>query len=173
MHMILRTLWAFFCKRFLTSIAFDAESTVTMRVLPTDLDLLWHVNNGVYFSYMDFGRWDLIFRNGLFDIARKNKIFSVVASESMRFRRSMQLWDKFTLKTKVIGRDDKYFFINQYFYSPKNDLMAVGFVKIRFVHQQDGVISPQRILDLCHADLPFVSKDLSEEAFRFEQTFLK
>lgn len=173
MHMILRTLWAFFCKRFLTPIPFDAQSSVTMRVLPTDLDLLWHVNNGVYFSYMDFGRWDLIFRNGMFDVARKNDIFSVVASESMRFRKSLHLWDKFTLKTKVIGRDDKYFFINQHFYSQKGELMAVGFVKIRFVHKKDGVISPQRVLDLCHADLALVSKELSDEAFRFEQNFLK
>lgn len=173
MHMILRTLWAFFCKPFLKKKGFNEESVITMRVLPTDLDLLWHVNNGVYFSYMDFGRWDLIFRNGLFDIARKNNIFSVVASESMRFRKSLRLWDRFTLKTKVIGRDDKYFFINQYFYSNKEELMAVGFVKIRFIHKKEGVIPPQRILDICNSYLEFVGKEMSDEAYKFEQLFLK
>lgn len=173
MHMIFRTLWIFFRKRFLAPMPFDAESSITMRVLPTDLDLLWHVNNGVYFSYMDFGRWDLIFRNGLFDIARKNNIFSVVSSESMRFKKSLRLWEKFTLKTKVIGRDDKYFFINQFFYSKTNELMAVGFIKIRFIHKTQGVVSPQQLLDLCNADLEIISKELSDQAYQFEQAFMK
>lgn len=173
MHMILRTLLIFLKKRFLTPIPFDSESTITMRVLPTDLDLLWHVNNGVYFSYMDFGRWDLIFRNGMFDIARKNNMISVVASESMRFRKSLECFDKFTLKTRVIGRDDKYFFINQYFYSDKNELMATGLVKIRFIKKGEGVIDPQKLLDLCKAELPLISKELSDQVYQFEQTFLK
>ncbi len=173
MHMILRTLWAFICKRFLTPMSFDGESVITMRVLPTDLDVLWHVNNGVYFSYMDFGRWDLIFRNGLFDLLRKNDMYAVVSGESMRFKRSLKLWDKFTLKTKVMGRDDKYFFINQYFYSQKGDLMATGLVKIRYLHRKHGVVSPEKILELAGSNLPIMSKELSDQAFDFEQSFLK
>ena len=33
-----------------------------MRVLPNDLDLLWHMNNGRYLSLMDQGRVDLMVR---------------------------------------------------------------------------------------------------------------
>jgi len=122
---------------------------------------------------MDFGRWDLIFRNGLFDIARKNKIYSVVASESMKFKKSLELWDKFTLKTKVIGKDERYFFINQYFYSKNNELMAIGFVKIRFIQSKKGPISPDEVLKLCDGKLPEISKDLSTQSYEFEQSFLK
>jgi len=37
---------------------------MTFRVVPTDLDVLGHMNNGVYFSLMDLGRIDLMIRTG-------------------------------------------------------------------------------------------------------------
>ena len=67
MHMILRTLLIFLTKRFAKKASVSEMTEYSMRVLPTDLDLLMHVNNGVYFSLMDFGRWDMIFRNGVYD----------------------------------------------------------------------------------------------------------
>ncbi len=38
---------------------------MTFRVLPTDLDVLGHMNNGVYLSIMDLGRMDLLQRSGI------------------------------------------------------------------------------------------------------------
>jgi len=38
---------------------------LTFRVLPTDLDVLGHMNNGVYLSIMDLGRMDLLQRSGV------------------------------------------------------------------------------------------------------------
>jgi acyl-CoA thioesterase FadM len=115
MHMLLRTLLVFLSKSRLKKVSAFEETEITMRVLPVDLDLLMHVNNGVYFSFMDFGRWDMIFRNGSYDLAQKNGWYSVVAGETIKFKRSLKLWDKFTLKTRIIGQDEKYFFIEQIF----------------------------------------------------------
>ena len=33
---------------------------IRLRVLPTDLDVLGHMNNGVYLSIFDLGRFDLL-----------------------------------------------------------------------------------------------------------------
>ena len=38
---------------------------------------------------------------------------SVVAGEAIKFKRSLKLWDKFTIHTKVIGHDEKNFLITQ------------------------------------------------------------
>ncbi len=161
MHMILRTLWEFFMRKTLSKASAFDETQITMRVLPVDLDLLMHVNNGVYFSYMDFGRWDMIFRNGSYDLAKNKNWYSVVAGETIRFKRSLQLWDKFTLKTKIIGHDDKYFFIEQTFLL-KDKEMARGMVKIRFLKKSGGTVDVSEVLaglNLAEKKVPELSQD--------------
>lgn len=145
MHMILRTLWVFLLKKSLKKASAFEETEITMRVLPTDLDLLMHVNNGVYFSFMDFGRWNMIFRNGSYDLAQQNGWYSVVVGETIRFKRSLKLWDKFTLKTKIIGHDEKYFFIEQTFLL-KDREMARGLVKVRFLKRAGGMVGVPEVL---------------------------
>lgn len=145
MHMLLRTLWVFLLRgRVQKATAFD-ETEITMRVLPVDLDLLMHVNNGVYFSFMDFGRWDMIFRNGSYDLAKRNGWYSVVAGETIKFKRSLKLWDKFTLRTRIVGHDAKYFFIEQKFLL-KDQEMARGLVKVRFLKRAGGTVGVGEIL---------------------------
>lgn len=143
-----------------------------MRVLPTDLDLLWHVNNGVYFSYMDFGRWDAIFRNGVYDLSMKNGWYSVVAGETIKFKKSLQLWDKFEIETQILGNDDKYFFIRQKFLK-KGDLMATGLVKVRFLKRAGGTVSTKEVLELFKDQkLENNVSDLSEEWFKIDSKYL-
>ena len=143
-----------------------------MRVMPTDLDLLWHVNNGVYFSFMDFGRWDMIFRNGTYDLSMKNGWYSVVAGETIKFKKSLQLWDKFEIETQIMGHDDKYFFIRQKFLK-KGDLMATGLVKVRFLKRKGGTVSTKEVLDLFKdVQLENNASELSGEWFGIESKYL-
>lgn len=151
MHMIFRTIMIFLKKRFLSKAQFGETTVVTMRVVPTDLDFLWHVNNGVYFSFMDFGRWDMIFRNGVFDLSMKKGWYSVVAGETIKFKKSLELWDKFQIETKIMGFDEKYFFIQQKFLC-KGDLMATGLVKVRFLKRRGGTVGTQEVIDLLHGE---------------------
>jgi acyl-CoA thioesterase FadM len=113
--MIWRTLWIFIKKRFLPKSELNETTQYSMRVLPTDLDLLLHVNNGIYFSLMDFGRWDMVFRNCLYDACSKKGWYAVVAGETIKFKKSLKLWDKFTQHTNIVGHDEKNFFIQQKF----------------------------------------------------------
>ncbi len=145
MHMLLRTLWVFLFKSRLGKVTAFDETVITMRVLPVDLDLLMHVNNGVYFSFMDFGRWDMIFRNGSYDLAKKSGWYSVVAGETIKFKRSLKLWDKFTLKTRIVGHDEKYFFIEQIF-NLKDQEMARGLVKVRFLKRAGGTVGTAEVI---------------------------
>jgi len=170
MNMIFRTLWIFLNRKRVRPSQIDEVTEYQMRVYPTDLDLLFHVNNGVYFSLMDFGRWDMIFRNGLFDLCKKNDWYAVVAGESIKFRKSLTCWQKFTLQTKTIGCDDRYFFIQQKFIY-KNDVMASGLVKVRFLKKKGGSVSPEEILKELNA--PKVDmKKLSDEWFAIENEFM-
>lgn len=171
MHMLLRTFLVFFRRRWLKPIRIGEVSTIEMRVLPTDLDLLMHVNNGVYFSFMDFGRWDMIFRNGVYDLSVKNGWYSVVAGETIRFRRSLKLWQKFSIETKVLGHDEKNFFIRQRFYR-KGELMAAGLVKVSFLKRSGGRVLPPEVLAGLKSELPKVSPNLPESWSGLEENYL-
>jgi len=142
-----------------------------MRVLPTDLDLLMHVNNGVYFSFMDFGRWNMIFRNGVYDLSLRKGWYSVVAGETIRFRRSLKLWQKFSIETKVLGHDDKNFFIRQRFYR-KGELMAAGLVRVSFLKRSGGRVLPDEVLKELRADLPRVAPNLPDHWSSLEENYV-
>ena len=171
MHMILRTLFVFLRRRWLKPLVMGEVNTVEMRVLPTDLDLLMHVNNGVYFSFMDFGRWDMIFRNGVYDLSLRKGWYSVVAGETIRFRRSLKLWQKFSIETKVLGHDEKNFFIRQRFYR-KGELMAAGLVRVSFLKRTGGRVMPSEVLGELKADLPRVSADLPLNWTSLEENYV-
>lgn len=171
MHMIFRHILWFLKKFTATKVSIGESTSITMRVLPTDLDFLWHVNNGVYFSFMDFGRMNMIFRNGVFDLAQKNGWYGVVASESMKFKRSLQLWDKFTLETQMTSFDEKYFYITQKFVH-KDQVVAKGLVKIRFLSKKGGGVSTVEIMKLIGGEIENNDPNLGDLLGAIESKYL-
>lgn len=171
MHMILRTILIFLKKPFLKPSQFNDRTVVSMRVLPTDLDFLLHVNNGVYFSFMDFGRWDMIFRNGVYDKCMKLGWYSVVAAETIKFKKSLELWDKFEIETEIRGYDEKYFFIRQKFMR-KGELMATGLVKVRFLKRKGGTVSTKEVMDLFKDQVIESAGELSHDWMGLESKYL-
>lgn len=171
MHMIWRTLWIFLRKRFMQKSHISEVTEYSMRVLPTDLDLLMHVNNGIYFSLMDFGRWDMVFRNGVYDACYRKGWYAVVAGETIKFKKSLKLWDKFTLQTQVVGHDEKNFFIQQKFVC-RGELMATGLVKVRFLKKSGGTVSPAEIFAQINETPQNKSTDLSGEWLALETKYM-
>lgn len=172
MHMIFRTLLIFLKKPFLKKTDFIEKTVISMRVLPTDLDILMHVNNGVYFSLMDFGRWNMVFRNGIYDLCSKKGWYAVVAGEAIKFKKSLSLWDKFELETQIIGYDEKYFFIRQKFIH-KGELMVTGLVKVRFLKKKGGTVDTADILNLSKTKEQLNKcSDLSNDWYALEKTYL-
>jgi len=171
MHMIWRTLWIFLTKRFFKKAELNDITEYTMRVLPTDLDLLFHVNNGIYFSLMDFGRWDMIFRNGVYDACMKRGWYSVVAGETIKFKKSLKLWDKFTLQTQLVSHDDKNIFIQQKFIC-RGELMATGLVRVRVLKRSGGTVKTEEIFKEINSNFEVKTTELGEEWQALESKYL-
>lgn len=91
------------------------DSVIRLRVLPTDADLYFHLNNGRYLSISDLGRLDLAMGNGLSSVMMKNRWFPVVATSMARFRFSIGLFQRFTLRTRIVGWDAKWLYIVHWF----------------------------------------------------------
>lgn len=116
-------------------------------VWPPDLDVLWHVNNGVYLSMLDVARVDLLLRSGAAGRLRRARYYPVVAAQTIRFRRSLKLLDRFEVETRVIGWDEKAFLIEHQFLR-KGEIVAEAMVRSRFLKRQGGSVSSAELLEL-------------------------
>lgn len=90
-----------------------AESKVSFRVWPNDLDTNFHMNNGRYLTLMDLGRLDLLLHLGAVRIVFKKKWFPVLAGLQVRFRRPLNLFQKFEISTRIVTWDAKWIFLEQ------------------------------------------------------------
>lgn len=113
MHLLLRTLLLLVKSARRSPLSIWDAASLPLRVLPTDIDIALHVNNGMYFSLMDLGRFDLMARSGTWKAMRRRGWTPVVAAETIAFRRSLQLWQYYTIETKVVGLDEKAIYFEQ------------------------------------------------------------
>lgn len=114
------------------------ESILTLRVWPTDLDMNAHMNNGRFLTVMDLGRVDLIARTPLGKTVLKSRWQPIVASAFIRYFRPLNPFQKYWLRTRVVGWDEKWFFVEQRF-ERGGELIALGFVKGLFRGRRGNV----------------------------------
>ncbi|XP_059200823.1 protein THEM6-like [Centropristis striata] len=120
-----------------------AEQSFEGMVLPHDLDYMGHMNNSRYLRECDFARFHHYMRNGLFMASRKLGARLVVGASTIRYRRSLAFREVFEIRTKIVGWDEKAFYVEQRFVSKKD-----GFVSAVMLCRQNVVhCSPERIIE--------------------------
>ncbi|MFC5502331.1 acyl-CoA thioesterase [Lysinimonas soli] len=123
-----------------------------MRVALTDLDPLRHVNNGVYLSMMDLGRIDLMMRSGVWKRLTTAGYYPVVAAQTITYRKSLELGQRFMLETALRGFDEKAAYIEQRFVVD-GEIYASAIVKARFLKRSGGTVSLDELGALVDQDL--------------------
>ncbi|WP_256842652.1 acyl-CoA thioesterase [Ornithinimicrobium cryptoxanthini] len=119
-------------------------SVTTLRVRPADLDIYLHVNNGAYLPMMDVARTHYIGDLGGFPALRERRWYPVVAAQTVTYRRSLTLGQRFEITTRVVGWDERVVYLEQVF-TRGDDLCARGLVAGRFLTRGTGerVPAPQ------------------------------
>ena len=144
MNLLLRLIRVLLTIRSRGALAPFQDSVLSFRVWPGDLDLNVHMNNGRYLTVMDLGRLDLMARTGLLREAVRRRWMPLVGSAVIRFRRSLALFQRYELRSRILGWDHKWFFMEQRFLRG-GDLIAVGLVK-GLVRGRSGNVSPAEVL---------------------------
>jgi acyl-CoA thioesterase FadM len=90
-----------------------ATGRLPLRVLPSDLDLLGHMTNARYFSVLDLGRLDLLFRSGLLGLVLRRRWAPVVAGCDVRFRRALRPFERFWVESRLAGWDERWLYMEQ------------------------------------------------------------
>lgn len=127
-------------------IALDGVHESHHRCWPWDIDFNFEMNNGRILTIYDLGRVPLAIRVGLAGVMWRNKWGFAVAGTSIRYRRRIGPFERFTLKSRAVGRDDKFVYITQTML--KRDGEAASSALLRTAIVKKGKIVPtQEVAD--------------------------
>lgn len=121
-------------------------SRVGVTTLPTDLDLMGHMNNGRYLSLFDLGRFDLLVRSGIWKLMDERGWYPVVANSTIAHRKSLKLWQRFVIESRLIGADDRAVYL-EHRAVVKGEIYARLFVRGRFVKRAGGVLPISELIE--------------------------
>lgn len=117
---------------------------IRVTTLPSDIDLLRHMNNGRYLSLFDLGRWDLLIRTGLSDAIREKGWYPVVSSETITFRKSLRLWQRFVVETRFVGHDDRALYL-EHRAVVRGEIYARALIRARVLKRSGGTVSHEEL----------------------------
>lgn len=101
-----------------------AEQRYSGRVLPSDLDLLLHMNNARYLREADMARAAHLARCGVLGALRTLGARAVMAASCARYRRSLRLLEPFEVRTRLLGWDDRAFYLEARFVSLRDGFLC-------------------------------------------------
>ncbi|QAY71325.1 acyl-CoA thioesterase [Xylanimonas protaetiae] len=137
-------------------------SVTDMRVNVGDLDILWHVNNGTYLQMADVARWNYIADLGGMHRLNAKRWYPVVAASTVKYRRSLQLGERFRITSRVLGWDERVVYLEQVFHRGA-DLCATAWIAGRFLSRDGARIAPHDVVALLGDDAPAASPALPAE----------
>lgn len=126
-------------------------SVLRLRVLPNDLDINFHMNNGRYLTICDLNRVDLFIRSGLMKAMFKRNWVPVIAEHTMTYKKPLSLFQKFDVKLEVTRWDGKYFYMTHTF-NQADRIIAMGMSKGCIYARNKGVVSPVEAMAAVKSD---------------------
>jgi acyl-CoA thioesterase FadM len=127
---------------------------LVMRVWPNDCDLNFHMNSGRYVSFFDLGRIDLLIRMKIFRQVLKLGWRPLVGGAIMRYRRSLLPFERFQLRSRVLGWDEKWFYFEHRIERMNGEYCAIAYVR-GLLRGPDGNVPPSELVALAgRAGLP-------------------
>lgn len=119
-------------------------SRIRVTTLPTDIDILRHMNNGRYLSLFDLGRWDLLARTGMADAMKHYGWYGVVSAETVTFRKSLGLWQRFDIESRLLGHDEKTIYL-EHRAVVDGEIYARAIIRSRMLKRSGGTLSHEEL----------------------------
>jgi acyl-CoA thioesterase FadM len=126
-------------------------NSINLRVLPNDIDINLHMNNGRYLTICDLTRVDMFIRTGLAKTMINEKWIPVISEHTMQYKKSLKLFEKYEIKMEVTGWDEKSFHMLHTFIV-KDRVVAKG-TSLGVVLSKSGVIPPIKVMKKVHQRL--------------------
>lgn len=124
MNLYLRLILTLIKIRFAQKIDILEESRLEFRAWPWDCDINFHMTNSRYLALADLGRIFQLGQAGLLWKMLRRKWFPVIQAQDFSFFRPIDPLKRFTLTTKLIYWDEKYWYAEHRFLV-ENELCAI------------------------------------------------
>jgi len=142
MNLIFRMLWVIVMSKFRGRLEVgNFVSVLNLHVLPNDIDINFHMNNGRYLTICDLNRIDVFARSGLLKAMFKRNWIPVIAEHTMAYKKPLDLFQKYEVKLEVLKWDEKYFYMTHTF-TVGESVVAEGTSKGCVYARGKGVVSP-------------------------------
>jgi acyl-CoA thioesterase FadM len=119
---------------------------------PHDLDVWMELNNGRTLTLFDFGRFVLFRRIGVARILRVQGWGGTVAGSSVRYRRRIRAFDRFEMRTRLLGWDARFFYVEQGLW--RHDACASHVLLRTAITDTRGLVRTDRVAAAAGIDAP-------------------
>ena len=167
MYPLLRLIRVVVKSQFKEKLSFDNDYTdsINLIVLPQDIDPFMELNNGRYVTLLDLGRFSLGAKVNMVSFLKRNNWSLTIIGTYNEYRHRLRLFQRFILKTKIIGYDEKWFYFFQKVERNGKTHMA-SIVKFAYTSKK-GLVSTKEVITAMDIEydpnsLPSWIKELTE-----------
>ena len=152
MNLYLRLLWTLLRSRRLPALQMGQTLERSLRVLPTDIDLNGHMNNGRYLTIIDLMLVEYFVRLGFAGVLLRQRWRPMAGGSFITYRRGLKPLQRYTLRFRVEACDTHWNFMRFEFVDGER-VCAAGYVKGALVGAQ-GLVSSQQAYAATGTALP-------------------
>jgi len=128
-NLYLRLIWTVLRAFWRPKLAITDPFERTFRVLPNDIDINLHMNNGRYLTVADLMIVEYFARTGFLKVLLKNNWKPVLGGSIITYRRQLKLGQKYKLSYRWTGSDTHWNYLSFQFTSLDGRLCASGYSK--------------------------------------------
>lgn len=108
MNLYIRLLWTLLRARFMARLAFNDTLSQFWRVLPNDLDINVHMNNGRYLTMVDLALIEFFSRTGFLKALVANGWRPMAGGVLISFRRGLNPFQRYELRFRWLCSDERW-----------------------------------------------------------------
>ena len=161
MNLYLRLIWTLLRTKLLSALSLEDTLEREFRVLPNDLDINFHMNNGRYLTMLDLMLVEFFSRTGFLRLVVKNRWRPMSGGSVITYRRGLAPFEKYRLRYRWVGSDDFWNYMRFEYLTMDGKLCAAGYMKGAVVGG-NGLVPTKEAFAAMNLPNEMYSRDLPE-----------
>ena len=108
MNLYFRLIWITIRSLFKSRIDFSDKISLVLHILPNDLDINRHLNNGRYLTLLDLASIEFFIRSGVLKHAIRRDFRPMIGGLMVTYRKGLSLFERCTLTMQMEAWDERW-----------------------------------------------------------------
>jgi len=110
MNLYFRLLIIIISSLFSKQVRCDEKTVTSWRVLPNDIDVYGHMNNGRYLTLLSLAAMGAVIRTGLMRSSMKRGYLFIFDQSQVQWIRPLKLFEKYTIEVQMVHCQGRYLY---------------------------------------------------------------